>query len=274
MRLAIVAALLAFTAILPAQRLGFYGRPDGVRDVGWAFCRLQYTSVRKSVSGTGWQTDFPQADANLMRRVENLTTVRIVRRNLRNTSTGQPHRSGPRNYTVRASMPTDGLEACPFVYTADASTLAWDDGEPERLRAYLLKGGLLWVDDSWGTDGWVTFATQMARVLDPGVHPWFDLPREHAVTTAPYAVDPRDHQMSHAGFWRGSGGLTSELDAESADVWLRGIADSRGRLMVLATWNTDVGDGWEREADDAYFEAFAAPSYAFGVNVVIYALTH
>jgi len=45
--------------------------------------------------------------------------------------------------------------------------------------------------------------------------------------------------------------------------------------MVLMTHNTDLGDSWEREADDpTCFYKFAAGGYAFGINVVLYALTH
>ncbi len=45
--------------------------------------------------------------------------------------------------------------------------------------------------------------------------------------------------------------------------------------MVLMTHNTDLGDSWEREADDpTCFYKFAASGYAFGINVVLYALTH
>jgi hypothetical protein len=45
--------------------------------------------------------------------------------------------------------------------------------------------------------------------------------------------------------------------------------------MVLMTHNTDVGDSWEREADDPdYFYHFAVNGYALGINVVLYALTH
>ena len=51
--------------------------------------------------------------------------------------------------------------------------------------------------------------------------------------------------------------------------------DDDGRIMVLATHNTDVGDGWEREAyGEWYFETFSTKSYMVGVNVIIYAMTH
>jgi hypothetical protein len=70
-------------------------------------------------------------------------------------------------------------------------------------------------------------------------------------------------------------GNTSERGADSAEVHTRAIFDRDGRMMVLITHNTDLGDSWEREADDpTYFYKFAANGYAFGINVVLYALTH
>jgi hypothetical protein len=56
----------------------------------------------------------------------------------------------------------------------------------------------------------------------------------------------------------------------------RGIADDKGRLMVLALHNTDTADGWEREGeDDYYFHTFSEKiAYPLGVNIVFYTLTH
>ena len=63
--------------------------------------------------------------------------------------------------------------------------------------------------------------------------------------------------------------------AESAVPHARGIFDPQGRLMVLMTHNTDIGDSWEREGDDpTYFYHFAVNGYAMGINVVLYTMTH
>ena len=79
---------------------------------------------------------------------------------------------------------------------------------------------------------------------------------------------------SNIGFWLGTG-TTSERGADSTEVHTRAILDRDGRVMVLMTHNTDLGDSWEREADDpSYFYKFGANGYAFGINVVLYALTH
>jgi hypothetical protein len=45
--------------------------------------------------------------------------------------------------------------------------------------------------------------------------------------------------------------------------------------MVLATHNTDLGDSFEREGDDPeYFRTMSVPGYSFGINVLVYAMTH
>jgi hypothetical protein len=56
----------------------------------------------------------------------------------------------------------------------------------------------------------------------------------------------------------------------------RVLYDDRGRIMVLATHNTDNGDGWEREGESAYyFEHFSEKTaYPLGINVLVYILTH
>ena len=57
---------------------------------------------------------------------------------------------------------------------------------------------------------------------------------------------------------------------------VRAILDEEdGRIMVLMTHNTDFGDAFEREGDDhAYFLQFAPEGYAFGVNAIVYSMTH
>jgi hypothetical protein len=58
-------------------------------------------------------------------------------------------------------------------------------------------------------------------------------------------------------------------------VHVRGIADRRGRLMVLMTHNTDVSDSWEREGEDPqYFYQFSVVGYQVAINVLLYTLTH
>jgi len=48
-----------------------------------------------------------------------------------------------------------------------------------------------------------------------------------------------------------------------------------GRILVVMTHNTDFGDAFEREGDSReYFERFAGAGYAFGVDTLLYSMTH
>ena len=58
-------------------------------------------------------------------------------------------------------------------------------------------------------------------------------------------------------------------------VFYRAIADGKGRIVVIMTHNTDIGDSMEREGEDPeFFQQFSPNGYALVVNMVLYALTH
>jgi hypothetical protein len=264
-RLRRVVCLLAAAAILAggiayAQRgFGRFFRPRVATadsfDGAWNFCRLAY-------QGDGWSTDYPDADYNFTIRLSELTRTHVSRE-----IGGEV-----RPLIVR---PTDeALFQCPFVMLWQAETLEFDNEDAARLREYLLKGGFLWADDSWGSYAWDNFAREMAKVLPPSEYPFTDVPRDHPLLRAFYPV-PEIPQIPGIGFWGRSGGRTSERGADSAEVHVRGMFDKQGRLMVLNTHNTDVADGWEEEATDPrYFYAFSTTAYAIGIDILIYVMTH
>ena len=101
-----------------------------------------------------------------------------------------------------------------------------------------------------------------------------DVPPDHAIRNTMYPL-PTIPQVTSINFWRRSGGSTSERGDDSPRANFRMIADAHGRIMVLMTHNTDLGDSWEREGEDhEYFLQFSPQGYAVGVNAVLYLLTH
>ena len=55
----------------------------------------------------------------------------------------------------------------------------------------------------------------------------------------------------------------------------RGIADSKGRILVVMVHNTDLPDPWEREGEDkSYFFRFSPEAYAVGIDILLYGMTH
>jgi hypothetical protein len=234
--------------------------PDSF-DGGFNFCRILFRGSRFG-DGGGWGVDYPRADVNLTIRLSEMTRMFVSR-----DSAGEPN-----HLVVRL---TDGaLFQCPFVMMTEVGAAYLDDDEAVRLREYLAKGGFLWADDFWGSYAWESWQAQIAKVLPPHEFPIVDLPPDHALFRTQFQI-ARVPQIPSINFWMGSGGGTSERGADSAVPHARGIFDRRGRLMVLMTHNTDLGDSWEREADDpSYFYHFAVEGYAFGINVVLYATTH
>jgi hypothetical protein len=235
-------------------------RPLEFRDVGFTHCKIMYTSVRREANGMGWATDYPFAGINLLTRVRELTKTRVSM-----DAEGEP------NYWV-VRLTDDALFSCPFTMATDVGTAAFSAEEAARLRAYLLKGGFLWVDDFWGTRAWEQWSEQMRQVLPE--YRIVDVPADHPVRHTMFNVTTVK-QVTSINWWRGSGGATAERGSDSPSANFRMIADAEGRIMVLMTHNTDIGDSWEREGEDRdFFLQFSPEGYALGVNVVLYDLTH
>lgn len=227
---------------------------------GFIFCRLQYTSVRREALGYGWGTDYPRSDQNFMIRLPELTRTPV-----------SIWRDGePGHAVVRADDPN--LFECPFLFASDVGTAGFSDAEVVNLRAYLQKGGFLWVDDFWGERAWSHWTDQIARVL-PGSTVQ-DLAPDHPLFAVYYQIREIP-QIPSIQFWYRSGGGTSERGDESQQPHLRAVFDAAGRIMVLMSHNSDIADGWEREADDEdFFYAFSGRAYGVGVNVAIWAMSH
>jgi len=72
-----------------------------------------------------------------------------------------------------------------------------------------------------------------------------------------------------------SGGRTQTWQ-EPSDTKPRvlGISDDTGRLMVLITYNSDLGDAWEWMDHPEYPALFTGYAYRLGMNSIIYSMTH
>jgi hypothetical protein len=231
-------------------------------DGGFNFCRLIYTSDRREPGGSGWSTDYWDADLNFSTRLAELTKTTISRR-----ADGEPN-----HLTLRIDDPL--LFKCPILSATDVGTALFTDGEAATLRAYLEKGGLLWVDDFWGPYAWENWVDNIAKVLPPGEYPIRDIPEDHAIRRLLFEFTQLP-QIPSINFWNQSGGATSERDELSAEPHFRAIADQQGRFMVVMTHNTDISDAWEREAaDPRFFFSFSPQGYAVGLDVFLYGMTH
>ena len=259
--IALLAVCLAGTAAAQFRR-GFSGvrlASPGDFDGHFHFCRLVYQGNGR---GGSWTTDFPRADINMSIRLSELTRTKVSF-----DGSGQPN-----HLLVRAT--SDELFQCPFLIMAAPGSAVFNDEEAIRLREYVLKGGFLWTDDFWGSFQWEQWVSQLRKVLPADRYPIIDIPLDHSLLRSQFEVMAIP-QIPNIGYFMRSGGDTSEQGADSAEPHARFIADDSGRIMVFMTHNTDISDSWEREADDpTYFYTFGPRGYAFGINVLLHAMTH
>ena len=273
LRISLAAVLvLALTSAAAAQfgRSGFFGgRRAAARfptadtfGEGFNFCRGIYTQTRSQGGGQGWSTDYPDADLNFSIRLSELTKTRV-----KFDPTGTPE-------FVTVRLTDEELFQCPYLHMEDVGTISFSEPEVEALRAWLLKGGFLWVDDFWGSIAWADWVAEIGRVLPPSEYPIADLTPDHPIFRTQFIV-PEVPQIPSIQYWRGDPNDTSERGYDSAVAHAGAITDAKGNVMVLMTHNTDISDAWEREGEDPrYFYSFSPRGYAFGINAMLYAMSH
>lgn len=244
------ALLLALALSGTAQISGLAGAGSGAE---FHFVRLAYTTNSlRGGSGRGnslWMTDYPDAEHHFLDGLSRLTRVDAA----------------PDGRVM--SLMDDDLFDYPWLYAVEVGGWYLDYRESARLREYLLRGGFLVVDDFHGTQEWAAFMAVMNRVFpDRTVR---DIPEDDESLHVLYDLDQRI-QIPGILFLRR--GVTYERDGYLPH-W-RGIYDDHGRLMVAINFNMDLGDAWEHADWPQYPENMTALAYRFGINYVLYAMTH
>ena len=237
--------------------------PQEWPDRNVAGCHILYTSVRREANGSGWRTDYPWGQRNLLIRLSELTKTRVSW-----LAKGVPH-----VWLVRLTDPA--LFECSYLMASDVGTIGLSQEEAAALGTYLQKGGFLWVDDFWGEAAWEQWTRELAKAMPPAEYTIEDVPLSDPIFHSMIEVK-RIPQVSGIGFWRATRGqVTSERGEETAVPHFRAMRDRHGRIIAVMTHNTDVTNSWERETEDpAYFYQFSIEGYALGIDVLLYAMTH
>ena len=218
------------------------------------FVRLAYSANSYGRGGWGrrdqmWRTDWPDAEHHFSRGVDRLTRIEVAE-------------SG------RILTPLDDeIYDYPWIYAVEVGYWYLNDQEAGRIRDYLLRGGFLMVDDFHGTWEWAAFVESMERVFPD--RPIVDIPEGDEAFHVHYDLDQKIQIPSRMFTYSG---VTWEKDGYTPH-W-RGIYDDDGRLMVAINFNMDIGDAWEHADWPDYPENMTALAYRFGINYLIYAMTH
>jgi hypothetical protein len=195
-----------------------------------------------------WEHGYPLAEQNLMQIMEAITAL-------------DPHVED----SEVLSIEDPELMKYPVSYMTEAGYWITTDKEAATFREYLLKGGFVIFDDfrdpPRGGGGWANMESNMSRVIpggqwvnmsvdDPIFHSFFDitslasLQQHYGETTAPQF-----------------GGLYLDNDPHK-------------RLLAIANYNVDISDWWEYAGQGYTPVDMTNEAYKFGVNYIIYGLTH
>jgi len=258
---------LAFAVADPA-RAQWYSpecRPPGqeLMDPGpeqpqaeFQIARLIYTDSSGRMRGgwrPWWAIDWPEAECHITRGVRRLTRLDIA----------------DDSFRTRAFDPR--LFDYPWLFAQQVGHWYLSQDEADQLREYLLRGGFLVVDDFHGEYEWAVFTESIYRVLPDGVI--IDIPESDPLLHILYDLDQRTQIPGRRHLYRAANGeIKAELPG-GPPRW-RGIYDDDGRLMVAINYNMDMGDAWEHADDPVYPEPMTALAYRFGVNYIVYAMTH
>jgi hypothetical protein len=239
------------------------GTPNWTNPRGFEKDVFTFVRVKRGrapyASGGRWSTDAPDSDLNLSYRLQQMTSLRV----------------DPDGRFVWLTDPD--LADFPFIYMVEPGSLYLTDEEIAALRKYLLNGGFLMLDDFWGDSEWENAERVLKKVLPE--RSFVDLPLSHPVYHCVFEIKDK-FQVPNVGTgaMAEQTGITWENnhDGDVRTVHHRAIFDDKQRMMVIATHNTDNGDGWEREGEsDYYFHNFSEKvAYPLGINIIFYAMTH
>ena len=142
----------------------------------------------------------------------------------------------------------------PFLHMTGHGNVFFSDEDAENLRLHLISGGFLHIDDNYGMEPYIT--KELKKV--------FPNKELRAI--------PSDHEIFNSSFEFPKGlPKVHEHDGKAPQAF--GIFHE-GRLVLLFTFESDLGDGWEDEEVHNDPEDVREKALKMGANIVKYAFTH
>lgn len=154
--------------------------------------------------------------------------------------------------TVEAGSPD--LFSYPFVHMTGHGNVVFSDNDVVNLRNYLSSGGFLHIDDNYGMDKYIR--KEILKIFPD--NQLMLVPADHEIFKGPYVFAkglPKIH----------------EHDNKTPQAW--GIF-VEGRLVLLYTLESDLGDGWEDEEVHNDPKEVREKALKMGANIVNYAFTN
>jgi len=190
--------------------------------------------------GPPWSHDYPVAGRHLMKIMTELSKADV---------------------TVDKNEPIFAFDdpeifKYPFVYLCEVGHMDLSEKEIAGLREYCLRGGFVMVDDFRQDWEFNAFKSNLQRAF-----PEYQLKRldsSHPIFNCFFSIKTLDIPAMY-------GPYRPEF---------YGLEDETGRLMMVVDYNYDMSDYWQWSDNPFRPIEETNESYKFGVNYIIYALTH
>ncbi|MDA0333704.1 MAG: DUF4159 domain-containing protein [bacterium] len=194
----------------------------------------QFTIARVHYDGGGdWYSD-PSSLPNLLAFVGAHTRIRVA------------------DTEARVRLDDEELYNYPYLYLTGHGNISFSARETARLRAYLEAGGFLHADDNYGMDE--SFRREMKKVFP----------------TRDFVELPADHDLFHSHFDLPDG-LPKVHEHNGKRPQALGLFQQQ-RLIVVYTYESDLGDGWEDAPVHGVPEATRQAALRMGTNIIVHSL--
>lgn len=138
----------------------------------------------------------------------------------------------------------------PFIHMTGHGNVVFSPSEAQNLRSYLLGGGFLHIDDNYGMD---QFIRPELKKLFPDLQ-LVELPYSHPIFHQKFAFP---------------GGVPKIHEHDNKPAQAFGLI-YQGRLILLYTYQTDLGDGWEDYEVHKDPPALHQKALQMGANIIQY----
>jgi hypothetical protein len=192
-----------------------------------------------SSHGPAWSHDWPRGEEHFMKILSEVTKLDV----------------NPSSHII--SFKDDDCFKYPIAYLCEPGYMNLSKEEARRMGEYLLRGGFLIIDDFRGERDLYNFINEMRQVFPN--RKVEELPRTHPIWTCFYDISQLYIEPPYSRF------LTPRYF---------GMSDDNGRLMFVADYNNDISEYWEWSDDPLRPIEETNEAYKYGVNYVMYALTH
>ncbi|MEE2858192.1 MAG: DUF4159 domain-containing protein [Candidatus Neomarinimicrobiota bacterium] len=183
--------------------------------------------------GGDWYSD-PSSIPNLLQYVKDNTNIKV------NTQ------------EKRGKIGDDIFNNSNYFYLTGHGNIKFNHNEAQMLRDQLLNGAFLHADDNYGMDKY--FKREMKNVFPE--KEWVELPLEHPIFNI---------------YYKFPNGLPKIHEHDNKRPQALGLFNE-GKLMVLYTYESDLGDGWENPNIHGAPQELHEKALEIGTNIILYAL--